>query len=82
MFTQFTGKHLCQSLFFKKEALAQEFSCDFVKFLRTPFLQNKSGRLFLNIVNSNLSLAENFQLEDIRIFIFDIYAKTGTGGVL
>ena len=51
---------------------------NFVKFLRTPFLQNKSGRLFLNIVNSNLPLAENLQLEDIRIFIFDIYAKTGT----
>ena len=33
-FTKFTGKHLCQSLFFKKdfikkEALAQVFSCEF-----------------------------------------------------
>ena len=62
-FAKFTGKHLCQSLFFnkfaglrpqpcnfiKKEALAQVFfPVSFAKFLRTPFLQNTSGRLFLN----------------------------------
>ena len=53
-FTKFTGKHLCQRLFsnkvadlrpatlFKKETLAQLFSCEFCK-----FLQNTSGRLFL-----------------------------------
>ena len=49
-FTKFTGKHLCQSLFFnkvaglrpeacnfiKKETLAQVFPVNFVKFLRTP----------------------------------------------
>ena len=49
-FTNFTGKHLCQRLFFnkvaglrsktcsfiKKESLAQVFYCEFVKFLRTP----------------------------------------------
>ena len=44
-FVKFTGKHLRQSLrlqpcnFIKKEA--------FTKFLRTPFLQNNSGRLLL-----------------------------------
>ena len=48
-FARFTGKHLCQCLFFnkvaglspasllKKETLAQVFSGQFVKFLRTPF---------------------------------------------
>ena len=46
-FAKFTGKHLCQSLFFKKETLAQVFSVNFAKFLRTPFLQNTSGRLLL-----------------------------------
>ena len=55
-FTKFTGKHLCQSLFFlsffyvffnKKETLAQVFSSELcVKFLRTPFLQNTSGGCF------------------------------------
>ena len=45
-FADFTGKHLCQSLFFnkaaglkpvtfKKENLAHVFSCEYVKFLRT-----------------------------------------------
>ena len=28
-FAKFTGKHLCQNLFYKKEALAQAFSCEF-----------------------------------------------------
>ena len=58
-FAKFTGKHLLQSLFFnkvvglqvcnfiKKEALAQMFSCEFCKFLRTPLLQNTSGQLLL-----------------------------------
>ena len=49
-FTKFTGKHLCQSLFFnkvaglrpatliKKSLWHKRFSVNFVKFLRTPFL--------------------------------------------
>ena len=47
-FAKFTGKHLCQSLFFnkvasgacnliKKETLAQVFPVNFSKFLRTYF---------------------------------------------
>ena len=48
-FAKFTGKQLRRSLFFnkvyrpeaynfiKKETLAQVFSCEFAKFLRTPF---------------------------------------------
>ena len=36
-FVKFTGKHLCQSLFFK-ETLAQVFSVNFAKFLRKLFL--------------------------------------------
>ena len=31
----------------KKETLAQVFSCEFCEILRTPFLQNTSGRLLL-----------------------------------
>ena len=57
-FAKFKGKHLCQSLFFNKVAglrlqlylkrdLAQVLSLNFVKFLRTPFLQKTSGRLLL-----------------------------------
>ena len=46
-FTKFTGKHLCQSLFFnkvsgvcnfiKKESLAQVFSCEFCKISKNTF---------------------------------------------
>ena len=58
-FAKFTGKQLCQSLFFnkvagmkpatllKKRLCHRCFSVNFAKFLRTPFLQNTSGRLVL-----------------------------------
>ena len=60
-FAKFTGKHLCQSLFFnkitglrtatllKKRLLHRCFPVNFAKFLRTPFLQNSSGRLLLKV---------------------------------
>ena len=58
-FTKFTGKHLCQSLYFNKVACLRPatllknrfwhrwFPVNFAKFLRTPFLRNISGRLLL-----------------------------------
>ena len=47
-FAEFTGKHLCQSLFsLKKRLWHRGFPVNFAKFLRTPFLQNTSGRLLL-----------------------------------
>ena len=37
-FAKFTGKRLCQSLFFnKKETLAQVFSCDFCEISKNTF---------------------------------------------
>ena len=36
-FAKFTGKHLCQSLFFKKETLAQVFSCEFCEISKNTF---------------------------------------------
>ena len=42
-FTKFTGKHLCQSLFFNKVAGPRCFPVNFVKLLRTPFLQSTAG---------------------------------------
>ena len=60
-FEKFTGKHLCQSIFFnkvaglsprlspatllKKRLWHRCFPVNFAKFLRTPFLQNTSRRL-------------------------------------
>ena len=57
-FTKFKGKHLCQSLFFNKVADLRPatllkkrlwhrcFPVNFVKFVRTLFLQNTSGGCF------------------------------------
>ena len=36
-FAKFTGKHLCQSLFFKKETLALVFSCKFCEISKKAF---------------------------------------------
>ena len=36
-FTKFTEEHLCQSLFFNKDALAQEFSCEFYEISKRTF---------------------------------------------
>ena len=57
-FAKLTGKHLCQSLWgaqslrhatlLKKRLWHMCFPVNFAKFLRTPFLQNISGRLLLS----------------------------------
>ena len=66
-FTKFTGKHLCQSLFFNKVAGLRPatllkkrlwhrcFPVNFVKFLRTPFYIEHLWRLLLTF-NMNTSL--------------------------
>ena len=61
-FARFTGKQLCQSPFWpatllKKSLWHKCFPVNFAKFLRTPFLQNRSWRLLpINLVEwySNL----------------------------
>ena len=59
-FAKFTGKHLCQVLFFNKVADPELatllikrlwhrcFPMNFAKFLRAPFSQNTFGRLLLD----------------------------------
>ena len=46
-FSKFTRKQMCQSLFFNNVAGLRHrcFPVNFVKYLRTPFLQNTPGRL-------------------------------------
>ena len=68
---KFTGKHLCQSLILnkvaalrpavllKRQTLAQLFSCEFYKFLRTPILQNCSRRLILTLVSTGSPVADS-----------------------
>ena len=54
-FSEFTGKHLCHSLclglqlYLKKRLWHRCFPVNLEKFLRTPFLQNTSGRLLLYV---------------------------------
>ena len=56
-FAKFTGKHLCQSLLLKKRLWHMCFPENFVKFLRTSFLQNTSGRLLLRFkINSTTGI--------------------------
>ena len=86
-FAKFAGKHLYQSLFLlklqtcnfiKKEALAQVFSKTFAKFLRSPFLQNTSGKLLLNVgshlADSLIPLTQNHStVEDLLETVNIIY---------
>ena len=75
-FAQFRGKHLRQVLFYNKIAGREPatlrkkrlwhrcFPVNFAKFLRTPFSQNTSGRLFLDkqhFLNENPSKVLNGQ---------------------
>ena len=69
LFTKFTGIHLCRSPLFnklaglrpqacnfiKKKILAQVFSSEFAKFLRTAFLWNTCGGCFRNGQRSTTS---------------------------
>ena len=60
-FAKFTEKHMCQRLFFNKVAGLRPanllkkslwhkcFPVNFAKFLRSPFFQNTSGRLLLQL---------------------------------
>ena len=60
-FTKFTGKHLCQSLFFNKETFSllkkrlwhRCFPVDFAKFLKTPFLTEHLRWLLLTCAFKN-----------------------------
>ena len=55
-FSKFTGKHLCQSLFFDKVAGLR------------PFLQNTSGRLLLNIFKRRPFLNNHVDSENLFSF--------------
>ena len=49
-FTKFTGKHLCRSLFFKKETLAQVFSCEFCEISKNAFFTEHVWWLLLYLM--------------------------------
>ena len=77
-FHEMHRKNLCQSLFFNKVAglgpvallnkrlRHRRFPVDFVKFLRTPFLQNTSGRLLVIFPFSSGSFLCSLQVTLIK----------------
>ena len=79
-FPKFTGKYLFQSLFFNKVAGLRPatllkkrlwhrcFPVNFMKFLRTPFLQNTSGWLFLILLLKEFYVILSFNKEVKRLF--------------
>ena len=86
-FTKFTGKQLSQALFFDKVASLKPatllkkrlwhmyFLVNFLKFIRTPFLLNTSGRLLLTFGRFTLDCSKIFacSLEKRRISVFYHY---------
>ena len=82
-FAKFTGKYLCQSLFFNKVAGLRPatllkkrlwhrcFPVNFAKFLGTPFLQNTSGQMLLTDVRQYGSVTGTFRYSKI-VFILSI----------
>ena len=72
-FTKFTGKHLCQSLFFNKVAGLRHrcFPVNFVKFPRTPFFTEKLRRLLLTtgISDWKNSIVEGPHITLVRLLI-------------
>ena len=82
-FAKFTGKRLCQSLLFNKVAGLRPttllkkrlwhrcFPVNFVKFLKTPFLQKTSGRLLL--------LLSKLSMENISPFVYGLEEFLGIG---
>ena len=65
--------------FIKKETLAQVFSFEFCKFLRTPFLQNTSRRLLLYIILFS-SKTKYFDRTKCRFcFVRGLYRKLSFG---
>ena len=53
-FTKSTGKHLYQSLFFKKETLAQVFFCEFCEIPKNNFFTEQIW------TNASMMIEKNF----------------------
>ena len=75
-FTKFTGKHLCQSLFFGKVAGLRHrcFTVNFVKFLKTPFYIVHLCRLLHVLGNLCLinHLSASHSVKSVRVFLVRI----------
>ena len=63
-FARFTGRHLCQSLFFN--SWHRCFPVNFAKLLRTPFQQDTSRRLLLSFYKKILTNLKNLRQTKIQ----------------
>ena len=82
-FAKFTGKHLCQRLFFiKKKTLAQVFSCEFCEISKNTFsyraplvaaskFSNSSLLKKFTLIKALFFLINRFCLSRILFFFFD-----------
>ena len=87
-FIKFTGKHLCWSLFFnkvsglrpstllKKRLQQRCFPVNFLKFLRTPFLQKTSQRLLLFVIHLTVSFCEEVLYIYSNLLLLEKSTKT------
>ena len=68
-FAKFTRKNLCYfvATCLKKRQVHRCFPLNFLKFLRTPFLQNTSGRLFLDCLQKNALILRESKLLNSEI---------------
>ena len=80
IFAKFTGKHLCQSLFFNKVAGPKTsfkkrfcFLVSFVKFLRTLFKQNTSGIQKKKKINKEAELNQSIFISVIKYHCDTLY---------
>ena len=69
-FSKFTGKHMCQSLFFKR-LYYRFFTVNFPKFVGPLYLQNTVGRLLLHLEPCQISMIELFCGKSKSLTVFE-----------
>ena len=88
-FTKFTGKYLCQRLFFNKEPATllkkslwhRCFPVNFVKFLRTPFYKEHLWWLLLRIIDLLKSLKNQNEISGKSYYILYPSCSYGLGKI-
>ena len=74
-FAKFTGKYLCQSLFFKKETVAHVFSCEFSKISKNNFFTEYLWTTASIFVETRLKLENLQETEETVIYRGGSYNK-------
>ena len=78
-FTKFTGKHLRQSVLLRHATLLKKtlwyrcFPVSYVKFLRTPFLQNTSGGCFCSRSLFSINAKLIITVQKMRVFFIKFF---------